>query len=246
MKILMHVYRSILLILAFDFVILTGMFVAAGIYNIIITENVISFVNSSTFEAETNNTRYYVVKTDKEVGKVITKNRNPLLGNNGDIFVMPVSHMDVVPLLAEFITFNIGGHAGIIADEGKTTIEAMGGRLEEAYVFTAPTDLYTETRTIIGLRVDTTLDIRNKAMEYSKTLVGKDYSYWYLTSLKDKYYCTDLCSRVYSKENGLDFNLDANGLICKTQDLILNKNTFISFVKSFKNGKTNIYYLKEE
>ena len=60
---------------------------------------------------------------------------------------------------------------------------------------------------------------------------------------KDKYYCTDLCARVYGKEAGLDYNLEWNGFATSTQDIVLSKDTYISYIKIMKDDKYYIYYL---
>ena len=82
----------------FSFVVLVFsiMFIVASIHNIKMTEDIKEFINSATFELESNDTYYYVVECDELEDEVITRNKInqnlygiPKLGNTGDIFLMP-------------------------------------------------------------------------------------------------------------------------------------------------------------
>ena len=61
---------------------------------------------------------------------------------------------------------------------------------------------------------------------------------------KNKYYCTDLISRVLKKEN-IKTNYDS--FYTTGNDLIVSNNTYIIFLcERVKDGFFNIYYLSEE
>lgn len=246
-KISLIILKSIFIVVLFLFTIV---FTSAGILNKKVTNELNEFIEKAEFEYQVDNIKYYAVYTDKHIDDTIIRNYNddndelaPTLGNVGDIFIMPQSRIDYVPLLKDFITYLAGGHAGMIVDNNML-VESMGGTQKESYVFMAPTDLFHEERNVIGLRVKAPKEDRIIASEYAKTLVGKRYSYFYLWDTKNKYYCTNICSRSYGKEAKLNYELDSNGFICKTQDLILSKQTYITFVKIVKGDIIEIYYLK--
>lgn len=232
--------------------ILSIMFISASIDNMILQEEIKSFVSQATFEEEVDGVVYYYIIDETIDEDTITKNKysngiyaNPTLGSPGDIFVMPQSRMDYIPLSMQFITFLFGGHAGIVGNDGML-IESMGGEESDAFVDTYPNDLFTEERTVIGLRVNASKEERKRALDNAYSLVGKLYNFFYIFGTADKYYCTDLCSRVYGEEFGLNYNLDENGIYVSIQDLIKSKDTKITFLKYYdsETDKTYIYYLK--
>ena len=167
----------------------------------------------------------------------------PILGAPGDIFVMPQSRMEVFPFFSEFVTYLFGGHGGVVTYDEKI-VEAMGATKEEDTVFLNENDLYYTERTVIGLRVNASKQDKEKAILNSNGVVGRKYNYWFIFNTKDAFYCTDLCARVYSKEFGLEDNLDSNGFYTTVCDLFFSKQTDISFVKYRHDGKTYIYYAK--
>lgn len=230
--------------------IISIMFIWASITNIAFSEKVKDFIDSAEFEEERDNVIYYTVKDKTITEDTIYKKdyednmfEPPVLGAPGDIFVMPQSRMEVVPFFSQFITYLFGGHGGVVSDN-EQLIEPMGGTIEENSVYLNETDLYSEERTVIGLRVNASKEDKEKALQTAKGLVGKSYNYWYIFNTKDSFYCTDICSRIYSKEFGLNYKLDKNGFHTTVGDLFFSKDTNISFVKYKHNGKTYIYYFK--
>ena len=232
--------------------ILSFMFIKASTDNIYLQSEIKSFMDKAIFEEEINGVLYYYVNDDTIEEDSIRKNTysngtpaNPTLGSPGDIFVMPQSRMDYIPLSMQFITFLFGGHAGIVANDDKL-IESMGGESSDAFVDIYPDDLFLEERSVIGLRVNVSLEERKQALNNAMSLIGKLYNFFYIFGTTDKYYCTDLCARIYSEEFGIDCNLDGNGLYVTTQDLIRSKDTKITFFKYYDSlkDKTYIYYLK--
>ncbi len=227
------------------FLIFTIMFIVASIHNIKMTEEIKNFINSAKFEEQVDDTFYYVVDTDKiDTPSIQKTNRNPYLGDTGDIFLMPQSRMEYFPFFAEFVSFLFGGHAGVITNQGNRLVEAMGGSSSEGYVYDFSTDLYTEERTVVGMRVRASVEERKQAAINAISLVGKTYNYLFIFNTKNSYYCTDLCSRVYGKEFGMNFNIDTNGFHVSLQDLFRSNDTYITFVKYKIGDQTHIYYLK--
>lgn len=231
--------------------IVSIMFTIASIHNISMTEEIKKFIDSAIFEFESNGTYYYAVYTDTLDEDTITFNQinedlygSPTLGAPGDIFVMPQSRMEYFPFFSEFISYLFGGHAGVIV-ENKKLVEAMGGTSDQSYVYLMPTDLYSEERTVVGLRVNASFEERMQACDNARSLVGKRYNYWFVLNTKDSFYCTDVCSRIYGKEFGMNYNIDTNGFHVSVQDLFRSNDTDITFVKYKSDGKTYIYYLKK-
>lgn len=227
------------------------MFCVASFENISMQNEIKEFIESATFEMEENNVRFYYIPCDDLEEDTITINYafngkmvNPTLGAPGDLFVMPESRMDYVPFSMEFITYLFGGHAGVVSYNGKI-IEAMGGSSDQMYVFENPTDLFYEGRTVVGLRVkNATKEEKIKALNAAKSIIGKPYNMLFVLNTKDRYYCTDICNRIYSKEFGGRFKIDTNGFHVSCQDLIKSKDTMITYVKIVEGDITHIYYLK--
>lgn len=229
------------------------MFTWASIDNISTQNEIKKFINSATFETQVGNVRYYYVVSDEIDEDAIQFNysssgnlMNPTLGAPGDIFVMPESKIDYVPFSVDFITYLFGGHAGLVVDNNML-VEAMGGSASQMFVFKNHTDLFYEDRTVVGLRVkNSTKEERMKAVEDAKSIVGKPYNMLFVLNTKDRYYCTDICNRIYSKEFGQKYKIDTNGFHVSCQDLIKSKDTMITFVKVIEGNTVHIYYLKNK
>lgn len=226
--------------------IVSIMFMVASIHNIQMTEDMKEFIDSTTFDCEINGTYYYKVEDttlDEQTISLDKTSGRLKLGKTGDFFLMPRSAMDYVPFFAEFVSYLFGGHAGMIVDNGDNTIEAMGGSLDQSFVYRWGTDLHMEERTLIGMRVvGASKEERAQAAENAKTLVGKPYNYLFVLDTYDKYYCTDICHRVYSKEFGMNYMIDDNGFHVSCQDLFRSNQTKITFIKINNAGKTYVYY----
>lgn len=251
---MLKVYKYLLftleMLFSLIFLIFTIMFTISSIHNIKMTEEVKKFIDSAKFEYKDNDNDiyYYVVETTNLDTPVLNIEKSyyntPTLGNTGDIFLMPQSRMDYIPFFAQFVSTLFGGHAGVVIDGGERIIEAMGGTAAEAYVFKNNNDSFSEERTVIGMRVNASLEERERAAENAKTLVGKGYNYLYIFNTLNSYYCTDVCSRVYGKEFGMNYNIDTNGFHVSVQDLFRSNDTYITFVKYKIGNETHIYYLK--
>jgi uncharacterized protein YycO len=132
-----------------------------------------------------------------------------------------------------------------VVSDNKNIIEAMGGSSDQSFVYETYTDLFIEERTVVGLRVNASKEERSQAALNAKTLIGKRYNYWFILNTKDNYYCSDLCSRIYGEEFGMEYQIDTNWFHVSIQDLFRSRDTSITFVKYVKDGKTYIYYLKK-
>lgn len=250
-KIFQTIFFVIEMVLLLVVTTLAIMFTVASFDNIRMQNQIKDFIENATFEKQVNNVRYYYIESDEIDEDTIKFNysisgnmMNPTLGAPGDIFVMPESRMDYVPFSMEFITYLFGGHAGVVIDNNML-VEAMGGSKAQMYVFKNPTDLFYEERTVVGLRVkDATKEERIKAVEAAKSIVGKPYNMLFVLNTKDRYYCTDICNRVYSKEFGQNFKIDKNGFHVSVQDLMKSDETMITYVKIVEEDIIHIYYLK--
>lgn len=182
---------------------------------------------------------YIGSKTD-----IILTSRNPLR-NYEDAIIRDISKM--------FAKYFYVGHATInITDDGSECVESVGNQQENNGVRIVKNDwIETEVRygndaqTIIGLRIKkTTEEQRNSICEELRNLVGADYNYLLMFYSKNKYYCTDLISRVLKREN-IKTNYDS--FYTTGNDLIVSNNTYIIFLcERVKDGFFNIYYLSEE
>lgn len=250
------IYVIIETVISVVFSIFVIMLISATFKNIKTTKMVKDFMSKGVLEQKYGtDTEIYAVYTDQDIDDTIKFSLDGLyLGNTGDIFIMPESTVSGIGLFNSYMTYQFGGHAGVIGydEDGKEfLIEAMGGTKEEAYVYksTDPidVDLYKpEERSVIGLRVKaSTLEERKKAYEYALAQVGKKYNYLYIFDKEDKYYCTDLCTRAYQS---IGYDIDKDGLYVACQDLLYFDNTYITFFK-YIDPKTNIikiYYLKKK
>lgn len=227
------------------------MFCCASFDNISMQNEIKEFIKNAEFQMQEGNVRYYAIESDEIEEDTITFNyasngkmTNPTLGAPGDLFVMPESRMDYIPFSMEFITYLFGGHAGVVV-HNNMLVEAMGGSSSQMFVFKNPTDLFYEGRTVVGLRViGASKEEKEMAIKAANSIVGKPYNMLFVLNTKDRYYCTDICNRIYSKEFGGRYKIDTNGFHVSCQDLIKSKDTMITYVKIVEGDITHIYYLK--
>ena len=240
---------SIKMFLSLFLVVVSFIFIISSVSNIFMTKKVKDFIASATFEEQVGDIRYYYIECDDiDVDSIDKENpyygfsSYPALGNPGNIFILPQSRMEYFPLFSPFISYVFGGHAGLVVDNDKL-VEAMGGTLEEGYVYLNISDLYHEERSVIGLKVDGTDEEIRQAIENAYDKVGDEYNYLFLFGRENKYYCIDICARVYS-EGELDVDLDKTDWFTTVQELFVSMYTDISFFKYEHNGITYVYYLK--
>ena len=193
---------------------------------------------------------------------IIYDENRMILGNDGDFFIMPESAVSDMLIVNSTMTFCFGGHAGIVGYKDGITpalIEAMGGSASELYVYErnyidskGMVDLYMpEKRSIVGYRVKASKEERESAFSYALSKVDKRYNNFFVFNFlnkligKDKYYCTDLVTRSYDKENNMNYSLDSNNPIyVSIYDLAANKDSYITFFKYIdSDGIIHVYYL---
>lgn len=102
----------------------------------------------------------------------------------------------------------------------------------------------------IGLRVKgATNDDIVGALDYLKDLEEKEaqYNFWFVLNTKNKYYCTDLVSRAYESlrtdEGDQKYKFNRDGIAVTVNDLVLSKNTYISYYVTTKNNIKYVYYI---
>lgn len=227
------------------------------------------FIKQDATTIEYKNTEYgwntviHKIKTDKEIDLDTIKydEEKMILGNTGDFFIMPESAVSKMLILNSAMTFLFGGHAGMVGynDNVPALYEAMGGSRTELYVYErdyinskAMVDLYLpEKRSIVGYRVSASIEERQSAYDFVKGQVGKRYNFLFIFNLINKnislnrFYCTDLVTRSYDKENNMNYNLDSNNPIyVSIYDLAANRDSYITFFKYIdSNNVIHIYYL---
>ena len=141
------------------------------------------------------------------------------------------------------------GHATLNSTEiGDYYIESVGNNVVYGVVESINTWFETEVRKgddtnrIIGLRVkNTTSEDREKIVSEARSKIGLEYNMNFFVSHPNKYYCTDLITRIY-EQYGYDINYD--GFFSIGNDMILSKNTYLIFyIDRVSSDKFNLYYL---
>ena len=103
----------------------------------------------------------------------------------------------------------------------------------------------------IGLRLKgvTESDITT-VMDYLEDKEQKEaqYNYWFVFNTNNRYYCTDMVSRAYeaikTPDGNQKYHLNKDGIAVTVNDLVLSKNTYISYyVTTDKNDVKHVYYI---
>lgn len=184
--------------------------------------------------------KYYIGSTCD----IILTTRNPLRKNPTAIV------RDVADIAARYFYL---GHGTInVSSDGSMVGECVGNEDDNNGVRIAEQKwIYTEVRNgndaqiILGLRIKNITD-KNKEniCNYLKELEGKGYNYIVPLYNMNKYYCTDLISRVLNKE-GIHINYDF--FYTTGNDIIISDNTYPIFLcERIEEGYFKIYYLSEE
>ena len=186
------------------------------------------------------NSKIYIGSTSD----IILTSRNPLRMYGNAIV------RDIAGLFARYFYL---GHATInISEDGSKCVECVGNQINNNGVRIVDNDwIETEVRygndaqTIIGLRIkNTTEEQRKEICNNLEELVGSQYNYLLIFYSRNKYYCTDLISRVLRKSN-IKINYDS--FYTTGNDLIVSNSTYIIFLcERVKDGYFNIYYLSKE
>lgn len=104
----------------------------------------------------------------------------------------------------------------------------------------------------IGLRVKGIQeDEISQVTEYMRHLaeIKAQYNHLFVLFTKNKYYCTDMMSRAFGSikdDNGdKKYNLDLDGVAVTVNDLVLSKDTYISYyVTTTKEGVKKVYFIE--
>jgi len=106
----------------------------------------------------------------------------------------------------------------------------------------------------VGLRVkDITSEQIDGAVDFAAATIDTSlYNFTFFLDLKYKYYCTDLVSRAYQDvmvdpddQRNYSRALNDDRFITSVNDLILSKETYMTFYVENVDGITNIYYLED-
>jgi hypothetical protein len=107
----------------------------------------------------------------------------------------------------------------------------------------------------VGLRVKyATEETIDGAVNYAYDQYNNKsiYNFLFFLNMKYKYYCTDLVSRAYqsvmvepSKQSSYSKALNDDGFITSVNDLILSKDTYITFYVEVIDDIVHIYYLED-
>lgn len=215
--------------------------------NVLVDLQIKSFIEKGEYSHQVGDFFFYEVPIEEELRTPSITYRNngyPETTTEGDIFIYRESEIDLVQFSGEFISFFFGGHAGII--DGDSVIEAFGVSTNPEYniVDYDINDIFYDysERDVLGLRVRASDEDVEKAMTFSRESVGKYYNMSFVFNRKDSFYCTDLISRAYSKEAGLSYNLDKDGIATSCNDLVLSNDTFITYYMYYLNNERHLYY----
>lgn len=178
------------------------------------------------------------------------------IGNKGDILISLES--ETKPPLKQILTFYAGGHAALVDDNGLLVeITGLNERSELNVVQNSYNYWLLDAKTMkesfilrdsfLALKVKTaSLNQRNIAMQTAASYLGQRYNYTFVLNTKKTHYCTDIVSKVYQK---VGINLNKDGFITTTQDIVISKNTQIFLYKEinkkYSQGTHNIYYLDD-
>lgn len=219
------------------------------IYSDILIE---SFKKRGVFNEEASSylQRIYVIEANEDVPVCDRVGNIYYPGNTADIIITLKSEMDI-PFVQDFVSFFAGGHAAIVlgsyADvlqsvDYSNTLESSGLNAEFNLA-----DVYDKTYwleypyPIIGLRLNLTDEQKNMLVARTMAMVDESYNYSFLFDTKNKSYCSDLVSKVYSS---IGINLNKDGFTTSIYDILISSETYISYYRYFdSNGVEYIYYL---
>jgi len=175
-------------------------------------------------------TNFYIVRTDEmDITKSFTINHSGdfCAGSAGDI-ILSLNYDDFtgLPPIDFLLTFYAGGHASLSA--GNMIIEAMGGNPKpEDNVVTLSLNTWLKDReNFVGLKVKTSLEIREAAVEKAKEKVGLKYNGFFLIHPSDEFYCTDIVTRAYQEVDS-SIILDNDKVAVHSQDIVLSDFVYI-------------------
>lgn len=249
----MRLFKKCIKIFFISIFIVFLMFTIDTIYeNINVKYQIKNFTDSGVFIQQIDDFYLYEVEVDYELNSPsINFNEYglPITSTPGDIFIYRESTLDEnfpnILFLKYYISYYFGGHAGVIVDEFNT-IETNGAYSEgdknivdlcENNIMYSPSN-----RDVVGLRVDASKEDVDKSLNYLHNAVGKPYNYTFIFNKANSYYCTDLVARAYGKEAGLPYDLDVDGIATSCNDLIISKDTCITYYMVYNGSEKHLYY----
>lgn len=237
-------------------------FLIVGAVTTAITKNVYSRVLVEEFkskgvlneEKSTEYIKYYEIESNEVIPTYTYYGSNFAPGGPGDIIISLTSELEI-PIVKEVVSFFAGGHACIVLDYFKdnqisgdssmvveTTGLNLGGSDNNSILgskgYWINNTIYDET---ICLRVRMTNKERKKVISKAVSMFGDPYNYSFIVDTKNKSYCSDLVNKAY---NSIGVNLNKDGFTTSVYDLLVSKETYISYYHYFdNNGIKYIYYL---
>lgn len=205
------------------------------------------FMNKGIYNKEiSNNSRKVFIvprETNKDKKSIYIVDDTYYLGTDGDIILTNyLAFVNNIPFVSELCDFLIGGHASIVF--GNKRYESVGYGKKQGVLEIDNHILNTNTKELIGLRVS---NANNNEISLAKSFVlnnlGKKYNKTYLFNKKNSFYCTDLVVRAYGSEANLNYNLDHDGFLVTTHDIIYSDYTEIFFYSFIKSGIKYYYIL---
>lgn len=249
---LLRIFKILNITMLILFSLLSILTVDAVLENLSVDKQINEFMSKGIYSHNYRSFYFYEVLIEEELTTPsisFNSSGSPYVSTPGDIFILRESLAEIVPFSVQFITFYFGGHAGIVYDED-TIIETTGMEpiadnnkviTYRNNVFSRPEDVNT-----VGLRVKAPEEDIDKAMEYTMNTVDTKYNYSFIFNRKNSYYCTDLVSRSFGKEAGLNYNLDKDGIAVSCNDLIISTDTFITFYIQYQDDEKHVYYAVNE
>ena len=213
-----------------------------------INNKINEFIKDAKLVEEIDNNKIYNVSRETSEKPSI---HNGYIGTPGDILITKDSPFKI-PIIKPIIDFTFGGHAAIITssiknedgtygETGDMMIESVGLDEKDGVILSNNTwGREKERINILGLRIKGyNQDDYNEILNKAYNLIGRPYNYTFLFNKKNRYYCTDLISRLYNLKN-VKLN---DGFITSTNDIILSDDVYIFYYQYIdSSGITHIYY----
>ena len=234
-------------------------FIAIGALSTATVKNVQKIALIESFKSKgiyqehlsTEYVKMYMIESNEELPSYTDAGYDIIPGYAGDILIS--FEAIVHPFVNGFISYFAGGHAAICLDEyndfeanfdNLSSLEATGleGGQNLSKIFDrgywSTNDVYDE---VIGLRVKMTESQRKEVISLAGSLLGDPYNFSFLFDTKNKSYCSDIVSKVYSRVGA---NLNKDDFTTSIYDLLVSSDTYISYYHCYdSDGVKHIYYL---
>lgn len=235
-------------------------FLVVGAVTTAITKNIYSMVLVEQFKSkgvfnELKSNEYikiYEIQSNEVIPTTTICGSEIAPGGPGDILLSLTSEIEY-PILKEFVSFFAGGHACIVLDEledkhifanSNRIVETTGLEPGQNLSIIANKNYWLSDsiyKEMIGLRVKMTDSQRKKVISKAVSLHGDPYNFSFIIDTVNKSYCSDLVKKAYES---IGINLNKDGFTTSVYDLLVSKETYISYYHYFDNqGVKHIYYL---